>query len=35
MGGGMSDVWLARHVLLASPLVVKTPKPHLPQHHAA
>ena len=27
-GGGMSDVWLARHVLLASPLVVKTLKPH-------
>ncbi|WP_309893651.1 serine/threonine-protein kinase [Archangium sp.] len=27
-GGGMGDVWLARHVLLASPLVVKTLKPH-------
>ena len=28
-GGGMSDVWLARHKLLAVPLIVKTLKPSL------
>ena len=28
-GGGMSDVWLARHKLLSVPLIVKTLKPSL------
>ena len=28
-GGGMSDVWLARHTLLSVPLIVKTLKPSI------
>ena len=28
-GGGMGDVWLARHVVLASPVIIKTLKPEL------
>jgi eukaryotic-like serine/threonine-protein kinase len=35
-GGGMSDVWLARHRLLSIPLIVKTLKPEIgipPEEH--
>lgn len=28
-GGGMSDVWLARHVVLAAPVIIKTLRPEI------